>query len=263
MIDRCFYVYVHKRATDGSVFYIGKGKGARDKSRSGRSKHWRNIVQKNGYSIERIFQNLTEDEAYLLEIKAISEYRGKDERICNVANGGNGGLSGTVLTDDHKEKLRNAKLGKQQMKDHAIKSAKAKIGKKQPIEAVNYVIGLKKKKVINSDGEIFESASHAARVMSESLGIYVSQGNISMCAIGKRKNAYGKTWSYEISKKPKFLETKYNCKKIKCSNGIVFESVQKAKDWVKSIRGYATHQSISLAARKNKPAYGYKWSYET
>ena len=50
--EKIFYVYVHKRNDNGSIFYVGKGKGYRSKSKSGRSKHWFNIVNKHGYTIE-------------------------------------------------------------------------------------------------------------------------------------------------------------------------------------------------------------------
>jgi len=47
---RDFYVYAHFRATDGSCFYIGKGNGRRAFATQGRSKYWKNIVAKHGYS---------------------------------------------------------------------------------------------------------------------------------------------------------------------------------------------------------------------
>lgn len=252
-----FYVYVHKRNTDNSVFYVGKGKGGRHLSKSGRSNHWRRIVEKHGYHSEIVKRFTSESDAYDFECKLISTMRDNKERICNVANGGNGGLSGIPLRACHKDKLRAAKLGKKQMPEHAKKSALAKKGKKQPRKAVDYVIGLKKKKVINSSGEIFESANEAARCLSKRLGIKASQGNISMVCRGERSEAYGFNWSYDLSCIPKLF-----VRRLKCSNGMYFSSLTEATEWVKSWRGSASPSNITNAIRENGTAFGFKWKYE-
>ena len=41
-----YYVYIHYTAS-GKPFYVGKGKGNRYKTKSGRNQHWHNIVNKN------------------------------------------------------------------------------------------------------------------------------------------------------------------------------------------------------------------------
>lgn len=40
-----FYVYLHSRATDGKVFYVGKGSEYRYKSKQ-RNNYWRRTVNK-------------------------------------------------------------------------------------------------------------------------------------------------------------------------------------------------------------------------
>ena len=252
-----FYVYIHRRKTDNSIFYVGKGSGNRVFSKSGRSNHWRNIVKKHDYIVEIIRYFNCELEAYEYETHLIGEMRSNMERICNVANGGEGGLSGTKLKDEHKEKLRKAKLGKKQLPEHAKKSSMAKIGKKQPRSAVEYVIGLKKKKVINSDGEIFDSATEAARSLSKRLGITASQGNISMVCRGERCNAYGLSWSYDTKVIPTVSITT-----VFCDNGMKFNSTKEAAEWVKKYRGRALSSNITNAVRNNGTAYGFRWHVE-
>lgn len=261
MKNKIFYVYAHKKATDNTVFYIGKGKLYRAASKSGRSKHWHNIVNKHGYKIEILHKNLTENEAYQNEINEIFKLKELGLKLCNISNGGDGGLSGIELTKDHKEKLRKAHIGKPQLPDHAAKSRIARLGKKNTIEHTEKTIQHKRKKVINSSGEIFSSTCDAAREITKRTGLYASQGNISMCARGERNNAYGFSWDYDITKIPVFKPTKYQIKKVKCSNGMEFSSVQEAKKWVISWRGNAVNQCISNASRKGRIAYGYKWSY--
>ena len=145
--EKIFYVYVHKRNDNGSIFYVGKGKGYRSKSKSGRSKHWFNIVNKHGYTIEYVKTELTEDESFSLEIDTIAKLRIKGVKLCNLSNGGDG-TSGHVMSEEQKEILRKIHTGRKQTDEHAQKSRTAKIGKKQPRDAVEKTISLKRKKIV-------------------------------------------------------------------------------------------------------------------
>ena len=85
-----YYVYKHIRKKDGSTFYIGKGKEHRVESDKGRNTHWKRIVKKDGgFDSEIIKDGLSEDEAFNLEVKLISEI-GLDN-LCNMTEGGSGG----------------------------------------------------------------------------------------------------------------------------------------------------------------------------
>jgi len=85
-----YYVYKHIRKKDGSTFYIGKGKEDRLESDKGRNIHWKRVVEKdNGFDSEIIKDGLSEDEAFDLEVKLISEI-GLDN-LCNMTEGGGGG----------------------------------------------------------------------------------------------------------------------------------------------------------------------------
>ena len=250
-----YYIYAHKRKTDGTVFYIGKGSIARSKTKNSRSKHWTNTVKKHGYDIVIVKSFTDEKKAYEYEIKAIKILRWIGCRLCNIADGGEGGLSGHKLTSEHKQRLRLAKLGKKQSKNHALKSASAKKGKKQPRDAVEKVIGLKRKKVINSLGEIFESATQAAREMSKKCNRYASQGNLSACANGIRNEAFGLNWSYDTSKIPE--DPKPKQKPVKnITLGVTYRSLYEAAD-VHNI----AYQCISLAINKGGKCKGFEWSY--
>lgn len=262
-LDRCFYVYVHRRNTDNAIFYVGKGKGSRLKSRSGRTKWWKNIVKKHGHTAEIIYDGLTNSEACNLEIETIKNLLNKGVVLCNVSKGGESGLAGIPLTKEHKEKLRQSHLGRKQSLVHARKSAMAKVGKKQPRAAVEAMVKDKRKRVINSNGEVFLSASHAARAMAERHGVYASQGNISMACRGERPGAYGYGWSYDTENIPPAPTGENLVKKtVYCSNGMKFKSVADAVSWIISWRGSAAHQCVSACARgESKTAYGFSWEY--
>lgn len=44
-----FYIYVHTKTTDNSIFYVGRGNRNRFVRSDNRNKHWQNIVAKHGF----------------------------------------------------------------------------------------------------------------------------------------------------------------------------------------------------------------------
>ena len=258
-MQKKYYVYVHRRESDGRPFYVGKGSGRRAFVKSGRGAHWQNIVRKHGYSVSIVKDGMSEACASSLE-KVLIYVIGL-QNLCNISPGGDG-TRGVVFSASSLEKMRLAKLGIKQSESHAQKSRSAKVGKRQPTTAVDKTRKARSIALISSDGEVFSSAAEAARVMSSRLGVKCSQANISMCANGLRSNAYGLTWSKDTSKIPTFSPTKFPEKTVVClDTGKTFKSVQAAKAWVSSWRGYATNQGISKAARDGSTAYGLKWGY--
>lgn len=69
-----YYVYLHRRMSDGVVFYVGKGNERSKRAyRKSRSKAWNETVQKaGGYTVEFYQQNLTENEALHIETTLIT-----------------------------------------------------------------------------------------------------------------------------------------------------------------------------------------------
>lgn len=66
-----YYVYVHKIKATGEIFYVGKGRNLRYRSRHGRNRIWKEIVSGNECIFEILISGLTEDEAVQLEIDKI------------------------------------------------------------------------------------------------------------------------------------------------------------------------------------------------
>ena len=52
-----FYVYVHKKKTNGEVFYVGKGSGKRAWSAFGRNSLWKRTADKYGWLVEIVQDN--------------------------------------------------------------------------------------------------------------------------------------------------------------------------------------------------------------
>jgi len=104
-----WYVYVYKDPIDSVVFYVGKGQGNRHRSHLFRAKTWIDKGKPNKYGsinihlmrkisqlwdnklepIVEILENYSvEEDAYSREIVEINNHR--SERLCNIANGGEG-----------------------------------------------------------------------------------------------------------------------------------------------------------------------------
>lgn len=109
---RNYYVYVHKRLTDGSVFYVGQGCKRRAWSRSGRNRHWHRIVAKHGYIVDLIIEGLSQVCALSMERAAISFY-GR-ENLCNLTDGGDIGPTGLK----HSEEVRRAQSERMRGNQH-------------------------------------------------------------------------------------------------------------------------------------------------
>lgn len=71
MQEKNYCVYLHKRKTDGVVFYVGSGRPERPYWSGGRTKDWSSTVEKFGYEVEIILSNLTKQEAIERETEFI------------------------------------------------------------------------------------------------------------------------------------------------------------------------------------------------
>lgn len=108
-----YYVYLHLRKSDGSVFYIGKGSGNRayDFSSKGRNRYWKRTKEKYGVIVEIIFDNLTEEEAFQCEKDAILEHTYFGTKLCNLTLGGEGS-SGLKFSDKQRLTIANSLKGR-------------------------------------------------------------------------------------------------------------------------------------------------------
>lgn len=77
MRENEFYVYAHRRADNGEVFYIGKGWGDRAKSKY-RTSAWLEVfAEAGGFDVEIIASELGDEEARQLEAIEIERHWGK------------------------------------------------------------------------------------------------------------------------------------------------------------------------------------------
>lgn len=106
-----FCVYVHRRPSNGSVFYVGKGRPARPNSHWGRNQHWHSIVAgEGGREVQVLVRNLDNELALLIEMELIDQYRRLGVKLANLTDGGVGTCGYTVSAETKakiSEKSRN------------------------------------------------------------------------------------------------------------------------------------------------------------
>ena len=133
-------LYIHKKATDGEVFYVGIGREARAYE-TNRSKLWKRVSDKYGYVVEVLETNLYWEDACEKEIALIKFYGRIDlgtGTLVNHTDGGEG-TQGVIRTPEQSpmwnknhnqesiEKIRIGNLGKtlsQETKDKISASKK-------------------------------------------------------------------------------------------------------------------------------------------
>lgn len=244
---RKFCVYVHRRLDTGAIFYVGKGFGRRPHTKQGRSQYWHRIVNKHGYSVEIVLDNVPEPCAFTYEMALIAAI-GRDN-LCNATDGGQG-TSGRIVSASQRAKCSASNKG---TKPHPVSIELARLKNSKPIGTT---CGLK-----------FPSATEAAKHFRKE-NWKVAKVNICQCANGITKTAYGYTWRYiengefvTPSGKRKISTTRKN-RKVSTECGIEFDSIRLACEWLKS-KGFGNVNSASIcnAIKKGAKCRGYRWRY--
>ena len=135
------YVYQHIRLDTNEVFYVGIGKTKyRAYKKTGRNEHWKRIVNKAGYDIQIIAENISYEEALSKE-KELIEYYGRRDKgsgtLVNMTDGGGGvlGLKIGHLSDEHKQKVSASLKGKSRTEETKKKISESQKGKKMSEES--------------------------------------------------------------------------------------------------------------------------------
>ena len=128
-------VYLHRRMDTNEVFYVGIGVDKkRSNNKTRRNKYWKNIVNKHGYTVEILHENISHDECREIEIDLIRKYGRKDlgtGSLCNLTDGGEGVL-GLIVSDETKRKLSEINKGKKVSDETRRKLSEMNKGEKHP-----------------------------------------------------------------------------------------------------------------------------------
>lgn len=164
-----FYIYFHITEDTKEIFYVGKGKDYRAKRKGGRGKLWENIVKKHGYEIEYLHTNISEKEAFELEVYYINKIGRRDlglGPLINFTNGGEGS-SGHILTQEHKDKIGKSLKGRIFSEEHIRKNIESKLGKKRPEEFCKKMSEIRKGTTASDETRKKLSEAGKGRVHSE------------------------------------------------------------------------------------------------
>jgi hypothetical protein len=240
------HIYRHIRLDKNEPFYVGIGLDDIPKrayeTKKRRSQWWNNIVNKYGYSVDILFENVTIDFAKEKEKEFISLYGRIDlgtGTLCNQTNGGDG-INGWKASVETKLKMSEAAKtrGTFMLNNPEViaKRANSNRGKKRtPIQCERLAAwqrGIPKdkeqvekmratkllqenveksrnqpncKKVLCLDnGVTYRSCAEAGRQLN------VERSAISMCCLGKRDNAKGLKFIYALEQDIKELKAKIN-----------------------------------------------------
>jgi hypothetical protein len=143
------YNYLHFTLDTDELFYTGMS-STKDKKRAytkrGRNPYWKNIVNKHGFRVEILSDNLTKEQAIKEEIKLIAWYGRKSDGGClvNMTLGGEGTsgnvphnkgkespLKGKPRSEETLKKIREAaekRRGVSHTKEHRENLSKAHLG---------------------------------------------------------------------------------------------------------------------------------------
>lgn len=221
-----YYVYLHYTADTHKLFYIGKGVvgSSRKTSSSGRNIYWKRVVQKHSFYVKEYANDLDEKLAFDIEsylIKTIGR-----TNLTNLTDGGEG-ASGLLQSDAKREKLSKAHTGKKHTEAAKLKMSQSQKGRKLSEETKNKLSLLRKNKPLSDahkkllkensarkgkpgvnrkavvcvdTGDIYESATAAAKAFGKSTSSLISANCLKQC-----KTAYGFTFEY-IQPLPEFEE---------------------------------------------------------
>jgi hypothetical protein len=162
-----FYTYIHRRADDGLVFYVGKGRGNRARATRGRNEHWRRTVAKHGLTVEIVGRWAEESDAFDHERELIARYRVDGCPLCNKTDGGEG-LSGYRFSEESRAKIRASHVGMKPSPEVCAKISAANKGRKRSDEfRAKVSAGLKGRPVSAETREKIAAAQRGREVSPE------------------------------------------------------------------------------------------------
>ena len=164
-------VYQHRRLDKNTVFYVGIGT-TKDRAycKTNRNSHWRSIVSKTKYEVDILIDGCSWEDACKVEkglIEAYGRYDLSMGPLVNQTDGGEGNsklspkknkiksikisqkkigksnikLKGRALSENHKQNLRLANIGKKYSKSVNKKKGRSKeqLGEKNPMFGKMYI----------------------------------------------------------------------------------------------------------------------------
>lgn len=251
---KIIYTYLHRKADTGEVFYVGKGSGERLYGANQRSRFWSSIVAKHGFTAEIASIWPSHADAFVHEALLIKQYRSEGVSLCNLTDGGDGGVGRQIPPEERILRSEIQKMVWERPGFRTNHTAKT-VGQKRSEES--------RRKM---------SVARTGMVMSEITRQRMSEGQRIANNLPWRKefnsNLHkGRKASPETRARISLTKTGANnvrSKKVICADtGVVFESTGCAVRWLISIgKVRASCAAVSrVCYGKKKTAYGFRWSF--
>ena len=228
-----YYVYIHRKADTGEIFYVGKGTADRAWQLGyKRNQHWNRVVAKHGFIVELVETGLTNEQSIEKEIALIAHY-GIDN-LCNMTEGGEGGGIGRKWSDESRRKLSEAKKGKP---NPGIAGEKNHMKTPESRAKMSELFKGRKMPWMQGENSPMLKQKNRDAVSARCKGV-------------KRPDITGKNHK--------------NAKKVLCvETGVVFDYGVDAAKWLQSIgKTKAIQSNISSACTGGlKRAYGFHWKH--
>lgn len=262
------YVYRHIRLDKNIPFYIGigsdkSGKYLRAYSKQGRNKHWHNIVNKGGYEVEIMIDDIYWSEAQIKEIEFISLYKriNAGGLLCNLTDGG-GGCVGVLVSEETRKKQSQKRIGV----TSPIK------GTKRPQHVIDAVVNSRKgipswnkgvpcnEETKKKIGEKNKGNTSWMKGKTHSLEARIK---IRDANIGRTPYNKGKAMSKEQREKMNIVYGKRKKSVLQYSlDGNFIKEYESLADVIKQTGFKKGTISGCLAGRKYKSSMGYIWEYK-
>lgn len=251
-----FFVYIHRRATDGKIFYVGKGCRYRHKSTWARSQHWRNIVAKYGYIAEIVKDDMSEQEAFNLERELIKKYR--EHGLCNLTDGGEG-ASGAVIsaaTREKHNKIRQSEKWRKNLSEKAKERFENPQFRAAHAERVRSQMRSTeiRKRISEKVTEYFSDPKARERTRQKTIDFFANP----------QAREYARKKALERFNTPEKRAAHAQAKAVLCvETGAVFGTGTLAAEWIAAQGIYkGDNSSIAKVCRgEKKTAFGYHWRY--
>ena len=219
-----FYVYLYIIIDTDEIFYVGKGKGNRAWTGK-RNKFCEDMKNTHDWKVVILKDNLSEREAFDLEIESIAKYK-NCHRLTNQTVGGDG-ASGYKMTSEQKARISESSKLKWQDKD------------------------FRNKQIYNRQYGVYQSPEFRKK--------------LSLVTKGELNGNYGNKWTDEQKKIASAkMKGRYDnannprATKIQCvETGQIFNCIKEATEFL----GLKSQASLTIALNKpNRTARGLHWT---
>ena len=185
-----------------------------------------------------------------MEILLIKQFNSNNKNFgYNISSGGESGRLGVIVSEESKQKMRNAKLGKKLSEEHKRKMSEARKGRVLSLETREKIRAANTGRKHTEEEKLKMSIKATGRKKSDK-----TKDKIRKAMIGENNHFYGK----KHTEMAKSKVSEKNSKKVVClETGEVFKSAAFASHCL-GLNSSAVSGSIN---GKSKSAGGFHWKY--